>query len=203
MSTITRNNAHRVDVVKEDDGKFYFPKAPADKKRYFLKETFYYEYQNLEQNYMPSHFIKCMKCNTFYRFINSCTNCGHDLFQGTNRGKEYKSLECSKCGEIYEFWVCEKDGCRNPFIRTFYIRESDGCFIATAVYGSFLAPEVQELRKFRDDVLLKSTIGRFFVHFYYFLSPSFANIIANHEILRKWVGQLIVYPTIKLVRRIR
>lgn len=45
--------------------------------------------------------------------------------------------------------------------------ESDICFVATAVYGSKNAPQVQTLRDFRDNVLMKNTLGKAFVNFYY------------------------------------
>ena len=41
------------------------------------------------------------------------------------------------------------------------------CFIATVVYGSPYAPEVQVLRNFRDEVLMQNPVGRRFVDFYY------------------------------------
>ncbi|HBG3257135.1 TPA: hypothetical protein KP562_001318 [Clostridioides difficile] len=54
-------------------------------------------------------------------------------------------------------------------------REVGGCYIATAVYGSYHAPEVMILRKFRDDVLSKYLLGRIFIKVYYTLSPPVAN----------------------------
>ena len=47
------------------------------------------------------------------------------------------------------------------------ILDGDPCFVATAVYGNVNAPQVQTLREFRDDVLMKNPIGRAFVDFYY------------------------------------
>ena len=58
------------------------------------------------------------------------------------------------------------------------------CFIATAAYGSYLAPEVRELRRFRDEVLLTSAPGRAFVDAYYALSPPIAAFIADHDAAR-------------------
>lgn len=58
--------------------------------------------------------------------------------------------------------------------------KSEGCYIATAVYGKYDHPQVMVLRMFRDDVLLNSRIGRKFVHMYYRYSPSIADKLKNN-----------------------
>jgi hypothetical protein len=59
-----------------------------------------------------------------------------------------------------------------------------GCFIATAAYGSYLHPQVKLLRNFRDEYLLGNASGRAFVEFYYRTSPPVANFIARRPALR-------------------
>jgi len=58
------------------------------------------------------------------------------------------------------------------------------CFVATAAYGSPMAPEVDAFRKFRNAYLLPTKWGRRFVKFYYKNSPHYAAIIAKNEYLR-------------------
>ncbi|MBR6864915.1 MAG: TFIIB-type zinc finger domain-containing protein [Bacteroidales bacterium] len=53
-----------------------------------------------------------------------------------------------------------------------------GCYIATAVYGSYDCPEVWTLRRFRDDSLQSTWYGRAFIKAYYAISPQ----------LVKWFG---------------
>jgi hypothetical protein len=59
------------------------------------------------------------------------------------------------------------------------------CFIATAAFGSYRAPEVILLRKFRDRFLLTNTPGTLFVEFYYRVSPSIADFISHYDSLRR------------------
>ena len=59
--------------------------------------------------------------------------------------------------------------------------ESGGCLIATAAFGSEMAPQVQFLREIRDNTVLKTESGTAFMtsfnQFYYSFSP----IIADYE----------------------
>ncbi|NTV49455.1 MAG: hypothetical protein HGA20_07405 [Geobacteraceae bacterium] len=70
-----------------------------------------------------------------------------------------------------------------------------GCFIATAAYGSYLHPQVQQLRHFRDNYLLTNAAGRAFVALYYRCSPPLADFIAQHEFLRG-VARLLLTPIV-------
>lgn len=58
-------------------------------------------------------------------------------------------------------------------------RKSRLCFVATAAFGSPTNEEVQTLRRFRDEVLERSALGRCFIRSYYRVSPPLANLIAG------------------------
>lgn len=59
--------------------------------------------------------------------------------------------------------------------------QDSGCYVATAVYGSYDCPEVWTLRRFRDYQLAKTWCGRLFVHTYYAISPTLVKWFGNTE----------------------
>ena len=70
-----------------------------------------------------------------------------------------------------------------------------GCFIATAAYGSLVAPHVEILRDFRDRFLITNTLGKSFVNLYYTYSPPLADFIAKHDHLRMMV-RMTLFPLV-------
>jgi len=76
------------------------------------------------------------------------------------------------------------------------------CLIATATYGSELAPEVQLLRNFRDNSILRTKAGsNFMVAFnawYYSFSPYVAAYINTHLVERA-VVKGVLYPMIGIL----
>jgi hypothetical protein len=76
------------------------------------------------------------------------------------------------------------------------------CLIATATYGSELAPEVVLLRNFRDFDVLQTIAGYNFMKafnaFYYSFSPGAASFIAAHSTLRPGM-KVALYPLIAVL----
>lgn len=68
-----------------------------------------------------------------------------------------------------------------------------GCYIATAVYGSYDAPEVLMLRRFRDEVLSVNYLGRIFIKIYYKLSPPLARKLEKTKLINKVIRNILNY----------
>jgi len=59
--------------------------------------------------------------------------------------------------------------------------EGGGCLIATATYGSEMAPQVQQLRELRDNQLLNTESGTAFMSTFNEMYYSFSPVIADYE----------------------
>ena len=100
--------------------------------------------------------------------------------------------ECSE-GTVYKDGVCsviDLDDSRFSY---------SGCLIATASYGSELAPQVQMLREIRDNTLLNTHSGALFMDgfnaVYYSFSPHVAQLEDENESFRDSV-RLFITPMI-------
>ena len=74
-----------------------------------------------------------------------------------------------------------------------------GCLIATATYGSELAPQVQQLRDLRNHSFLETTSGKIFLDsfntVYYSFSPSVADLERQNPIFKESI-KLLITPMI-------
>lgn len=59
------------------------------------------------------------------------------------------------------------------------------CFVATAVYGSPDCPQVVSFRRFRDQRLSATVLGRAFISFYGVAGPIAAQLVENRPVARK------------------
>ena len=77
--------------------------------------------------------------------------------------------------------------------------EDGGCLIATATFGSEMAPQVQQLRELRDNTLLKSESGTIFMNsfngMYYSFSPVIADLERENPLFKEAV-KLFITPMI-------
>ncbi|MBI2643148.1 MAG: hypothetical protein HYW92_02440, partial [Nitrosarchaeum sp.] len=70
-------------------------------------------------------------------------------------------------------------------------QQGGGCLIATAAYGSEMAPQVQQLRELRDNSLLQTASGTSFMNsfndFYYLFSPTIADWERENPAFKEFV----------------
>ena len=75
---------------------------------------------------------------------------------------------------------------------------SGGCYVATAVYGSYDCPEVWTLRRYRDDTLAETWYGRAFIHTYYAISPTLVKYFGDSA----WFKNMWKPKLDRMVRRL-
>ncbi len=142
-------------------------------------------------NYFPS-FVSSVEVNkngdirsTFF-----------DAFQGTpffySLIEKYKNKTCPICDGEIKANRCGKCGTE------FKGRAKQGCYIATCVYGSYDCAEVWVLRRYRDDTLAKSTLGRVFIRVYYAISPTLVRIFGKFKWFKNFWKNILDRKIIKL-----
>lgn len=70
-------------------------------------------------------------------------------------------------------------------------QKSEGCYIATMVYGDYDHPKVMILRRYRDERLAKSFLGRLFIKVYYFVSPKLVSVLKNCKRINSIIQKLL------------
>ena len=140
-----------------------------------------------------------------------CGSCpGRKIYYVTN------SMYCTRCGVYLCLDCCEGDcwGGRHILVGAEKgpvekremptpepVAKKSDCFIATAVYGSQIAPEVIVFRRFRDEVLLPSKFGAAFVRAYYFASPAIATVLSRHALLKEITKRIFLQPALRRIRK--
>lgn len=81
------------------------------------------------------------------------------------------------------------------------LQAESSCYIATACYGDYDAPEVLVFRQFRDNVLLKKELGKSFVSFYYRFSPYWAEKLKTRQKINGLVKKLVLNPIYNILKK--
>ena len=74
-----------------------------------------------------------------------------------------------------------------------------GCYIATSVYHTYDCPQLWTLRRFRDDILENSLLGKLFVRIYYSISPTLVKQFGR----KRWFNSLWRTILDSLVKRLQ
>jgi len=103
-------------------------------------------------------------------------------------------------GYIHIF-ACTNSNCTQQLTNLFKKKGDKGhCYIATACYNDYNAPEVLVFREFRDKYLLKNAFGSSFVKIYYKYSPYLANKLKKHMLINRLVKMIILDKIYKLLK---
>lgn len=101
-------------------------------------------------------------------------NTGYNHYDA--RGKKTGS---STRGAFHDYNHYGKSGSGN-----FSGSSSQGCYIATCVYGDYNCAPVWTLRRFRDDYLAKRGWGKLFIRTYYRINPKLVARFGNNKMFR-------------------
>jgi hypothetical protein len=75
-----------------------------------------------------------------------------------------------------------------------------GCFVATAAYGDRRHPDVVDLRRFRDEILMDHKAGRTFIRIYQLIGPRLARLVEPRRASGRTARALIA-PLARAARR--
>lgn len=106
------------------------------------------------------------------------------LKEQATSGNELAKVLLLKC--------CQKQSAKSPpLVSNTTEKSGGGCYIATCVYGSYDCPQVWTLRRYRDDILSKSILGRAFIRVYYAVSPGVVRVFGGSCTIRSMWKKLL------------
>ena len=65
-------------------------------------------------------------------------------------------------------------------------KKNQGCYVATAVYGSYDCPQVWTLRRYRDYCLSNKWYRRVFIKIYYAISPIIVRYFGSNTLFQRF-----------------
>lgn len=80
-------------------------------------------------------------------------------------------------------------------------QSKEGCYIATACYGSYNTPELLVFRNFRDTKLNKTLFGRSFIKVYYKTSPFLVKVIGDNKSINKFIKRCLDRVYVNLISK--
>ncbi len=126
--------------------------------------------------------VSAVAQTTYYLALTAFNNAGGPFEPGINNESAYSQEISQKIGDPLESTisavVSDFPEALVPYPNL--PNSKSGCFIATAAYGHYSAPQVQALRAFRDRYLLTNQPGTAFVRWYYAHSPAAAAWLDSH-----------------------
>jgi DnaJ-class molecular chaperone len=131
------------------------------------------------------YLLTCKSCN----FDNpaqstKCNSCGNEFSRATSYHVRVVCPDCSRVNMAVNLTCFNCGGSIQP--------PKNGCYIATACYGSYDAKEVKVFREFRDKALQTNFAGRLFVKSYYSISPMLAEKLKTKPRINLFIRKAVL-----------
>jgi len=176
-------------------------------QNYIYKKVIRYDYSSDDEIDILSEcecYLRCRKCVGYTR-LRECPYCGHSHLWLRN----WCHIETCVCGRrINSYaWRCTKCSEKNPWLEDNFVyrvlRPKEGnCFIATACFGNYGSPEVIVLRQFRDQIIMRTKLGKTFIRLYYIASLPIAKYLVHHHKTRKFMRLLLSKVVLRYAQNI-
>ena len=170
-------------------------------------------YKEVAQRIIPivHSYIETATLNSSNQFINYKSITTNATYMGIHLGDQLLELyndkelalkayeTASKCGKWHTTLTQQEEDDLHDKIKKLnpshevpkYASNNTGCYVATAVYGSYDCPQVWTLRRYRDYTLAGTWYGRAFIHIYYAISPTLVKWFGHTEWFKKmWKSKL-------------
>ena len=176
-------------VANYDISNFHFDK---EHKRLTLDVTSGIE-NNLGEIYLPKDFLSgnftfYLNGTEFYPKVKDNSDISFITLNFTGSGDSKIDIVATEY--MHEMNFTSKEPTELP-TENKLPEKGGGCLIATAAYGTELAPQVQQLRELRDGKLLQTESGTLFMsgfnQFYYSFSPTIADLERESPIFKEAV----------------
>lgn len=141
----------------------------------------------------------CNHCNAKYiitsedkRIVSSTIELNEDIARLLSKCKTDPDRAYKYAQRILEIDPSNQEAAKilSSHLRRNYTNNG-GCYVATAVYGSYDCPQVWTLRRYRDNTLAATWYGRAFIHTYYAISPTLVKWFGHTNWFKSmWRGQL-------------
>jgi hypothetical protein len=139
--------------------------------------------------------VSAVTQSIYFIAVTAVDNTGSASLPGVDHESIYSQEASVPLGPVLESGLSNEVSDFPEAIAPYPNLPNKGCFIATAAYGVYSAPQVQVLREFRDRYLMTNSSGRAFVHWYYQYGPTGATFLNAHPWLKPAV-QAALMPAV-------
>jgi hypothetical protein len=128
--------------------------------------------------------VSAITQSIYFIAVTAVDNTGSASSPGVDHESFYSHEASVALGSVLESGLSNEVSDFPEAIAPYPNLSNKGCFIATAAYGFYSAPQVQVLREFRDRYLMTNSSGRAFVRWYYQYGPAGAAFLNAHPWLK-------------------